>query len=72
MSLQRNTSTGSDHDSAPVEEVNPEIVDHAVEALTVLNAELRGGKKLGGYAKGTMLLHTRELLTLTRDGGAAA
>ncbi|MDO3208884.1 ParB/RepB/Spo0J family partition protein [Mycobacteroides abscessus] len=72
MSLQRNTSTGPDHDSGPVEEVNTAIVDHAVEALTVLNAELRGGKKLGGYAKGTMLLHTRELLTLTRDGAVPA
>lgn len=48
-----------------VEEADGEVVGAAVTALTRLLAELREGKKLGGYAGGTLLLHTRELLTLT-------
>ena len=46
------------------EEADSEVVGAAVTALTRLLAELREGKRLGGYAGGTLLLHTRELLTL--------
>ncbi|MDP7739645.1 MULTISPECIES: ParB/RepB/Spo0J family partition protein [Mycobacterium] len=55
---------GSDAADGEVEEADPEIVGAAVTALTRLLAELRGGKKIGGYAGGTLLLHARELLTL--------
>ena len=48
-----------------VEEADPELVGAAVTAMTRLLADLREGKKLGGYAGGTLLLHARELLNLT-------
>lgn len=51
-----------------VEEADPEIVGSAVTAVTRLLAEMRVGKKLAGYAGGTLLLHTRELLTLAGGG----
>lgn len=53
-----------------VEEADPELVGAAVTAMTRLLADLRQGKKLGGYAGGTLLLHVRELFNLT--GGDSA
>lgn len=59
----RSAALRGDTDTA-VEEADPEIVGSAVTAVTRLLAEMRAGKKLAGYAGGTLLLHTRELLTL--------
>ncbi|WP_199178184.1 ParB/RepB/Spo0J family partition protein [Mycobacterium hubeiense] len=60
----RSAALRGETDDTPVEDADPEIVGAAVTAVTRLLAELRAGKKLGGYAGGTLLLHTRELLTL--------
>jgi ParB family chromosome partitioning protein len=49
------------------EEADAEIVGAAVTAVSRLLAELRSGKKLGGYAGGTLLLHTRELVSLAGE-----
>lgn len=53
------------------QEVDPEVVGQAVTAISGLVTALRDGKKLAGYAAGTLLLHTRELLSLTSEGDAA-
>ncbi|NTY62083.1 ParB/RepB/Spo0J family partition protein [Mycolicibacterium sphagni] len=63
----RSAALRGDTDTA-VEEADPEIVGSAVTAVTRLLAELRAGKKLAGYAGGTLMLHTRELLTLAGGG----
>ena len=63
----RSAALRGDADDTPAPDADPEIVGAAVTALTRLLAELRAGKKLTGYAGGTLLLHTRELLTL--NGG---
>lgn len=63
----RSAALRGDTDAA-AEQADPEIVGSAVTAVTRLLAELRVGKKLAGYAGGTLLLHTRELLTLAGGG----
>lgn len=59
----RSAALRSDGADQP-EEADAEIVGAAVTALSRLLAELRSGKALGGYAGGTLLLHTRELMSL--------